>query len=147
MHYIKVLHQFTFIIFISIRPSIYSSAHPSIHRSIIGKLCNSTYLLQLSGPGAHKHHGVFSVGVCGHSSHALRAVLVQRVSLDDPQASKRLVQHQAAEVVPDLHRLWKNRKGGGAGQTREGPRKQEADFYEAETRCSRLSGLLARGWG
>lgn len=69
-----------------------------------------SYLLQLSAPGSHEHHRVLPVRVGRHSAHALGAVLVQRVSLDDPQASDRLVQHQAAEIVSDLLRLWKQKK-------------------------------------
>lgn len=70
----------------------------------------SSYLLQLSTPGSHEHHGVFSIGVGGHGSHALGPVLVQRVSLDHTQASQRLVQHQAAEIISDLLRLQKTKE-------------------------------------
>lgn len=65
-----------------------------------------SYLLQLSTPGSHEHHRVLAVGVRRHGAHALSAVLVQRVPLDGPQASQRLVQHQSAEIVSDLLRLW-----------------------------------------
>lgn len=71
-----------------------------------------SYLLQLSTPSPHKHHRVFSVGVRGHGAHALRPVLVQRVPLNHPQASERLVQHQAAEIISDLLRLWRRNKEG-----------------------------------
>lgn len=49
---------------------------------------------------------MLSIGVRRHSAHALGAVLVQRVALDDPQASQRLVQDQATEIISDLLRLW-----------------------------------------
>lgn len=49
---------------------------------------------------------MLSVGVRRHGAHALGAVLVERVALDDPQASQRLVQHQTAEIISDLLRLW-----------------------------------------
>lgn len=64
-----------------------------------------SYLLQLSTPGSHEHHRVLPVGVCGHRAHALGPVLVQRVSLDHPEAPERLVQNQTAEIISDLLRL------------------------------------------
>lgn len=114
--------------FLPIHPSISPSTRP--------------YLLQLSGPGAHKHHSVFSVGVCGHSSHSVCAVLVQRVSLDDPHASERLVQHQAAEVVPDLNRLWRRGKGGRSRSDQERTQKQEAG---SRLLCHNRSRSAGRG--
>lgn len=68
------------------------------------------YLLELSAARSHEHHRVLSVRVGRHGSHALGAVLVQRVALDDPQASERLVQHQAAEIIADLLWLRQRRK-------------------------------------
>lgn len=85
----------------------------SIIESASGSLSSvpPSYLLQLPTPGSHEHHCMFSVGVGGHGAHALSPVLVQRVSLDHPQASERLVQHQAAEIISDLLRLWVREEG------------------------------------
>lgn len=102
IHFCITLHSFihtaafetiSVLIRLSILPSIQCVLAPS-------------YLLQLSAPGSHEHHRVLSVGVRRHGAHALGAVLVQRVALDDPQASQRLVQHQAAKIISDLLRLW-----------------------------------------
>ena len=71
----------------------------------ISRSTSSSYLLQLSAPGSHEHHRMFSVGVGSHGAHALSPVLVQRVPLDHPQASQRLVQNQAAKIISDLLRL------------------------------------------
>lgn len=79
-------------------PLFSSFIHPQIP--------HPSYLLQLTTAGSHKHHRVFSVGVGSDGAHSLSPVFVQRRSLDHPQASQRLVQHQAAEIITDLLRLW-----------------------------------------
>lgn len=90
----------------NIHPHIHHHQSSSSRQSIIQPpIIPPSYLLQLSAPGSHKHHRVLAVGVGRHRSHAFGPVLVQRVTLDDPQASERLVQHQATEVVSDLFRL------------------------------------------
>lgn len=72
---------------------------------------HSSYLLQLSTPSSHKHNRVFSIGVRSYGAHALSAVLINRVSLDDTQASQWLVQHQTTKIVTNLFRLRTREEG------------------------------------